>query len=352
MDTKARQELQIDLKMISNDNSITDEKLQLITGQILVGQAILLAYKLGLFKCLSNGPKSLDELVLSMNLSERSIQSLISCAAALDFVKFNSGKYSLSLIGNKYLNENKTEYYGSVLDLLIEQNEIMSLSSVERAILQNTPQVDNGIDIFSDRMGLGNTNKFVSALHHKAFAPAFHWPTLLNLNPYKKLVDIGGGSGIHTIAACKFNSSLRGLVCDRKPVLEHSNAYIDAFQLNDRVSTTEIDLWEGDYFPEGDICFFGDIFHDWDPGKCLVLAKKCFNTLPKDGLIILHEMLFNEQKTGPFLTSAYNLKMMLWTEGQQFSFSELKTILKKTGFYKIRKIKSLGNWSIVIGEKP
>lgn len=353
MGARTKQKFQIDLNMISNENSsISDENLQLITGQILIGQAILLAHKLGLFKYLSDGPKSLNELIRLMNLSERSVQSLISCAAALDFVKFEDGKYYLSLIGEKYLNKNKPEYYGSVLDLLIEQQEIMSFSSVEKAILQSSPQVDSGVDIFSDLLGLGNTNKFVSALHHKAFAPAFHWPTLVNLKSYKKFVDIGGGSGIHTIAACKSNSNLEGLVCDRKPVLEHSKTYIDAFQLNGRVNVAEIDLWEGDFFPEGDICFFGDIFHDWELEKCSLLAKKSFNSLPKGGLIILHEMLFNEQKTGPLLTSAYNLKMMLWTKGQQFSFSEIENVLKETGFCKIRKITSLGNWSIVIGEKP
>ena len=109
-------------------------------------------------------------------------------------------------------------------------------------------------------------------------------------------------------------------------------------------------MWKDD-FPIGDIFFFGDIFHDWTEEKCLLLAKKCFNKLPKGGKIILHEMLFNNDKTGPLLTAAYNMKMMLWTEGTQYSQNEISDILKKAGFTKIKIIQALGNWSLIVGEK-
>jgi hypothetical protein len=45
------------------------------------------------------------------------------------------------------------------------------------------------------------------------------------------------------------------------------------------------------------------------------------------------------------------MKMMLWTEGQQFNHSEIKGILNEAGFQSIRVLKSIGNWSLVVGEK-
>jgi hypothetical protein len=109
-------------------------------------------------------------------------------------------------------------------------------------------------------------------------------------------------------------------------------------------------MWK-DSFPDGDIYFLSDIFHDWEKEKCAFLAKKCFQSLSKGGQIILHEMLFDANKTGPFLTSAYNMKMMLWTEGQQFNYSEIQDILQDAGFHEIHIKKSLGNWSLIIGKK-
>ena len=62
-------------------------------------------------------------------------------------------------------------------------------------------------------------------------------------------------------------------------------------------------------------------------------------------------MLFNNEKTKPFLTSAYNMKMLTWTEGNQYSSSEIKEILLEGGFKDIDILKGLGNWSVVIGKK-
>jgi len=63
-------------------------------------------------------------------------------------------------------------------------------------------------------------------------------------------------------------------------------------------------------------------------------------------------MLFNDSKTGPFLTSAYNMKMLLWTRGQQFTFKEISRILQGAGFVEIEAKKSLGSWSLILGRKP
>ncbi len=336
--------------MSSFSKMFSDEKLQLVTGQIFVGQAILIACKLGIFKLLINGPLSIKDISHSLKLEERSVQAMISCACALELIECDSAIYKLSQLGQSFLNETSSLYYGGVFDLLIQQNEIMSFENIEKAILTNKPQVDSGTDIFSSFNGLGGTRSFVKALHQKAFAPAFHWPKLLNLNEQKKIIDIGGGSGIHAIAACLNNPLLRGIVCDREPVLPYTQEYIKEFGLEERISVNELDMWENE-FPEGDVCFFGDIFHDWKRDKCISLAKKCFRSLSEDGLIILHEMLFDANKTGPFLTSAYNMKMMLWTEGQQFSHLEMQNILQEAGFREINVKKSLGNWSLIIGKK-
>ena len=126
--------------------------------------------------------------------------------------------------------------------------------------------------------------------------------------------------------------------------------YIRQFHVHDRLQVQQLDMWK-EPFPQGDTFFFGDIFHDWDESHCFILAKKCYHSLSKGGKILLHEMLFCEDKTGPFLTAAYNMKMLLWTQGRQYSFREIQNILHRTGFKKIQQMKGLGNWSLVMGEK-
>jgi predicted nicotinamide N-methyase len=330
-------------------NFLSDENLQLITGQIFVGHGVLVAHQLGLFKTISNQSLSLSEIALRMNLEERAVQALISCSSALNLVECKNDGYGLSSTGKMYLDEESPEFYGKVLDLLIQENEIMTFPNIKKAILSNKSLVNNG-DLFAIEESVSNTSEFIASLHYKALKPAFYWNKLVNLKESTRFVDLGAGSGVHTIAACLNNPQLQGVICDRKTVIQHSEKYVKNFDLESRIELFALDIWK-DSYPPGDVYFLGDIFHDWNREQCLFLAKKCFQSLPKNGRIILHEMLFNDDKTGPFLTAGYNMKMMVWTEGQQFSHVEIQEILEEAGFEKISIEQSLGNWSIIVGEK-
>lgn len=329
---------------------LSDEQLQLITGQIFIGQGVLVAHQLGLFTLLAKSPMTIQEISESLDLQERATQALIACAGAHYLIECQNGFYQLSPLGKLYLDERREGYYGKVLDLLIQENKIMNFDYVKKSIESNLPQVTDEKNLFNSVDNLSSTKSFIDALHYKAFRPAFYWTKIVNLKNKKKFVDLGGGSGIHTIAACLNNPTLFGTVCDRASVISFTKEYIQEFDLESRIKTAILDLWH-DPFPEGDVYFLGDIFHDWNKEKCEFLAKKCFDSLAKNGQIILHEMLFHDDKTGPFLTAAYNMKMMLWTEGQQFSGNEVRDVLLKAGFKRINVQKSLGNWSIVVGIK-
>ena len=83
------------------------------------------------------------------------------------------------------------------------------------------------------------------------------------------------------------------------------------------------------------------------------MTQKSFETLEPRGRIIIHEILYdNEQKLGAPAVAAYNMMMLLWTEGQQYSGTELSTILSEAGFVDLEVIPTSGYWGIVTGYKP
>ena len=46
--------------------------------------------------------------------------------------------------------------------------------------------------------------------------------------------------------------------------------------------------------------FYSNIFPDWNDEKCLRLAKKSFESLPENGVILLHEALLDEEEISYF----------------------------------------------------
>jgi acetylserotonin N-methyltransferase len=165
------------------------------------------------------------------------------------------------------------------------------------------------------------------------------------------MLDVAGGSGAHSIGALRRWPRLRSIVLEIPPVCEVTREFAEAYGLSDRIVAQPADMWN-DPFPPADLHFYSQIFHDWPPERCRVLARKSFDALPPGGRIIIHEMLLNQRKAGPPGVVGRNVAMLLWVQGQEFSARELSQILKDTGFVSIKSKHTFGHWGIVTGVKP
>ena len=64
---------------------------------------------------------------------------------------------------------------------------------------------------------------------------------------------------------------------------------------------------------------------------------------------MLHEMLLDDDGAGPATTASFSMLMLLATQGQQFTFRELKRILEKAGFKNIEAKQTSSYYSITTG---
>jgi acetylserotonin N-methyltransferase len=66
---------------------------------------------------------------------------------------------------------------------------------------------------------------------------------------------------------------------------------------------------------------------------------------------MLHEMLLDDDGAGPPTTAAFSMLMLLATQGQQFTFAEIKGLLEKAGFRDIESQHTAGYYSVTTGYK-
>ena len=163
---------------------------------------------------------------------------------------------------------------------------------------------------------------FTRAMHGYSMAPALAWPETLDLSQHKRMLDIGGGSGAHSIGAVLKWPDLQAINFDIAPVCEVAQKFVSLYGLQSRIQMHVGDMWY-DAFPPADLHVYGNIFHDWPPDKGYFLSQKSFESLPPGGRIIIHEMLYDDDKRGPFTVAAFSVLMLFATEGQQYSGSEL-----------------------------
>ena len=165
------------------------------------------------------------------------------------------------------------------------------------------------------------------------------------------MLDVGGGSGAHSIGAALRYKNLQALVLDLEPICEVAKEIIATYGVQDRVTTQVANMWN-DPFPEADLHFYSNIYHDWPPERGRFLTEKSFNSLKRGGRLVIQDVLYNNSKTGPFAAAAYSMLMMGWTEGQSYSGEELSRMLAEAGFRDIEVRPTFGYYSIVSGTKP
>ena len=317
-------------------------------------QALLVAHELQIFELIAkNKALSLEAIAQTLNLQTRPAQALLSMCASLELLSLNADNaFEVTSLTKDFLLKGAPCYLGGSLDMTLMNAEVYTFKSFKQALLTNHSQVYQGEELFQTNEQQSALAKvFTRAMHGKSIAMAGMWPPKIDLSQNQSFLDIGGGSGAHSIGAVLQWPDLQAIVYDRPAVCEVAEEYIQTFDLKENIQTQVGDMWT-DPFPTSDIHFYCDILHDWPLSQCRFLVEKSFEALPHNGRIIIHEMFFNENKTGPFSVASYNIMMLLWTQGQQLSKKELMLLLKEVGFIDIQVLPTgFGDWALLTGLK-
>lgn len=317
--------------------------------------AMFVAHELNLFSLLNETPLTLTEITAQLATDHRATDALLAVNLSLGLLtKDDSERYRITETSRVYLLADSPTYMGNFLNLVISGSKSISIDALRQTIRTGATQAYDGEDIFAshaDPAQMERARNFTRAMHSASVAPAMYWPEKLDLSKHHYMLDIGGGSGAHTMGALNHWPKLSGGIFDMAPVCEVATEIATENGFEERFFTHQGDLWK-DNFPDADLHFYSQIFHDWPWDKCQFLADKSFKHLPSGGRIILHEKLYNDDKAGPFIAAASSVGMLLWTEGRQYSGQELTKILEQAGFINIETANTFSCWSIVSGTKP
>jgi acetylserotonin N-methyltransferase len=325
--------------------------------------AMAVADELGIFAALDSAPATAVETAQRRGLNRRGTHVLLSMLAALDLVALRDGRYELTDTASTYLLPQSPYYWGPLLaslGIVPEQH-----AAIVRALRARDDQRSStgipgtnvdGADDPADAWKRGQidraTAEAVTKIMHCHSLPASVGAARNgNLQGVTRLLDVGGGSGCFCVAIAQQFPAVRCTVLELPTVCDVALGYIEDGGVSDRVDTVAIDMFR-EPWPRGyDGMFFSNIFHDWDAETNRLLARRAFEALEPGGRIFLHEMLLNEDGSGPVTTASFSMLMLLGTHGRQYSFSELRQILADAGFTGIDARATYGYYSIVSGRK-
>jgi len=325
--------------------------------------AIVAADQAGIFDALAEAPATISELAARLDLDDRATGILVRLLAALGLLTPRLQRFHLSNDARAYLLTSSPWYWGPMLSVAVsEWHRDTLLAKLKRrgsdriAGPEGTPLI-SGEGRAADGWAAGSVSREeardIAARMHAHSAPAAtgvarHY----DFGGVTRVLDVGGGSGSFMVAAAQAHPHLRCTVLELPAMCEVAGGYLAAARVADRVDTCALDMFRQPW-PRGyDAIFFSNVWHDWNVRTCRWLAARAFDALPSGGRILLHEMLLDDDGAGPVAAASFSLLMLLATQGQQFTFGELKAILEEAGFVRVGTTETHPYYSVVTGHKP
>jgi hypothetical protein len=321
--------------------------------------SVMIADELGIFSELAERPSSIDELAKSLSLNDRVLGALLPMLSSLGYLAPRLGRYHVTDVGTSYLLPESEFYWGGVFAGSRRNNTFVD--SLRRAL--TTPDPPDAIP--GAQAGGGNSDSWATGqispeaargmaayMHGHSAQGAVAIATSGEFASTKRLLDVGGCSGVFSMAIVQRNPEVRATIMDLGPVCDEGMSYVAKAGLGDRIDAHAADMFRSDW-PEGyDAHFFSNMFHDWRPATCRELARRSFASLTPGGTINLHEMLIADDGSGPRLAASFAMLMVAGTQGQQYSFAQLRDILGGAGFVDIEVRRTSPMHSLVRGHKP
>ena len=147
----------------------------------------------------------------------------------------------------------------------------------------------------------------------------------------KVLLDVGGGTGIYSIACLKRYPKLRAIVWDRPQVLKVAREFAQADGVVDRIDFIPGDMFADPVPAECDVMLLSNVLHDWDVPECKALVRRLSEALPAGGSLLIHDVYLSDSLDGPLPVALYSANLFCVTEGRAYSAAEYRSWLAEAG---------------------
>jgi len=301
----------------------------------------------GVFERLAAGPKSAEQLASELKLANRPAVVLFTALKAMQLLQGDgAGRLGLSPIAREHLVPGGPFFVGDYIGLAADAPGVLSM--VERlrinkpfgadAAKSDANKADAAGTAFIYREGTPSAMEAEGSARHltlalagraKNVAPAL--AQVVDASKCRTLLDLGGGTGIYSIALVQKNPQLRAIVFDRPDVLKVAAEMVAEYGVSDRVELKAGDMFVDPLPTNVDLVLLSNILHDWDVPECKMLVGRSAAALKGGGRLLIHDVFLNDALDGPLPIALYSAALFTLTEGRAYSAAEYRTLLVDAG---------------------
>jgi predicted O-methyltransferase YrrM len=306
---------------------------------------LLSGFELDIFTNIDESGTTNDQITNNLHLDKHGCERLLNALVSLGFLTKQNHLFFNTAESFTFLSKKSPDYLGG----LMHSNHLLNTWS------NLTQVVKTGISAHSTEINERGEEwlfPFINAMHDRAKKQAPQQIAIIDLSETESILDIGGGSGAYSMEFISKKPEIEVTVFDLPNVIPITRKFIEKEGFSNRINTHSGDYITDD-LPKGfDLIFLSAIIHSNSLEINQDLIKKCFNSLNKNGKIVIQDWIMNNDRTQPTSGAIFAINMLVGTEaGDCFTEKEVTEMLNSAGFKNISGIEFETGLSQMIAQK-
>ncbi len=297
---------------------------------------LVVGTRLGIFDVLIKGGMTADEIANATDCDPKALRTLLNALNGFGLLARRQGRYSNSRKAVKWFTKSSSSsirdsvlFISVIVEMLENMEQTIKIGKAENFhYLNKSPQF---------------WETYLRGL--ASFAPISSREIVrksrLSRKP-QRLLDIGGGHGVYSIAFCRKYPELEATVLDLPPAVAQGKKIVAEKGYQDRIRFIEGDLRHVDWGREYDVVLIFNIIHTMSVEEAQQVFTRAYQSLMPGGTIVLLDSEHAGGK-GNLSTAAGFGEIMFFVlaNAQAYPETTIREWITTAGFTNLRKRKLL-----------
>ena len=303
------------------------------------------AFELDIFTHLDDKALQAEDVAKKCGTDARATTRLMNALTALGYLEKEGDYFKNTPVTGKFLVKGKPSFFGGMMH---SANLFNSWNTLTEAVKAGTTVIKREKNFNNEKW----TRAFINAMHARAKNLAPEVAGKLDLQNVHKVLDIGGGSGIFSMAVTDRGKNIQATVFDLPNVIPITREFIEKEGYTEKIDTREGSFREKLPDEAYDMVLLSAIIHMNSFEQNNDLIEKCSRVLKPGGQLVIQDFIMNDSRTEPQSGALFALNMLVGTEaGDTYTEAEISSWFLHNGIETHKRIAMKNGSSLLIGRK-